>query len=1172
MPPQSLEDEIADLREDIDLNNGLLASLGDESDTESEESKAVIKRTLKRLQKRLRHLQAPQFSMSTDQVDGPSHSTNNVNVKQESDSATPHSYLQPPTLHDLPSRKRQRGEFGEFADDPESRGSKSRKQSPNQSSAASPVASTDDDSHDFADNPVLSLLGHSKEDDREQKRYLKELEDRRRQEEEDAAFARQMQEEEDALQPSPSFQPPVSKISNQKTSAGPMWQQTLRGDGSYSQPLSQSSSHAKHSYRDTEAGPSRSRPDAAVLDANGIDSPLPSGTATPDSSQDSIYEVSGDQFVPRAPGLSVTGAQPAQQLHRSLPGAYPASSAYVNRPGNSVYGNDFLNNVIESTTSMLEGGYQGRGYGGYSYSGMDLFDPRTNPITGYQDNRAELLRRINPYLDQTADPAKTQEEIKDLLQQIRPDEELSQEQLDNVPAGLSKSLMPHQISGLIWMKSMEDGTNKGGVLADDMGLGKTLQAISLMLAHPTPADDRRPNLIVAPVALMHQWCRELDKFVRGRHRFSVLILHGANRPENYTAIRGYDIVLTTYGTLASELKRRLVYEEKVKTAADPNSVRDNCAILGTRSKFHRVFLDEAQNIKNRNTKAAIAACRVSATYRWCLSGTPMQNNVEEMYSLIKFCRIRPYNGWDKFSKDFVRPLKGKSEMAKDRAMEQLQALLKAVLLRRTKKSKINGQPIIQLPDKHTVEDRASFDKDQLEFYKALEEKAQIQFNRYVRNGSIGNNYSNALVLLLRLRQACCHPALVTNSKDFQQVAAELGETNMVENAKLLTDKVVDRLKAEEKDEGLECPVCMDASENPTIFPCGHNVCSECFAKLCDNALNSEEGAQATCPHCRAKIDANKITNWDSFLRVYFPDREGVEPINEALDDGTDSDTDSSDDEDDSDDGDDLKDFIVDDDEETEHNADEDNANGKKLTSKRKSKSKRKGKGKKKKDDGVSLAQLRKQGLRSKAAKRKYLKRLAKDFIPSTKIEKTVLLLEEIQSRGENEKTIIFSSFTSFLDLLEVPLSRHPDLSVYSRYDGSMSAAARNDAVLEFTEKPNNKVILVSLKAGNSGLNLTAANHCIILDPFWNPFVEYQAADRCYRIGQEKEVTVHRVLIGSGEEGGKDAAGNFTVEDRILELQEKKKALVEAALDERAGERIGRLGVRELGFLFGVNTL
>jgi SNF2 family DNA or RNA helicase len=100
-------------------------------------------------------------------------------------------------------------------------------------------------------------------------------------------------------------------------------------------------------------------------------------------------------------------------------------------------------------------------------------------------------------------------------------------------------------------------------------------------------------------------------------------------------------------------------------------------------------------------------------------------------------------------------------------------------------------------------------------------------------------------------------------------------------------------------------------------------------------------------------------------------------------------------------------------------------------------------------------------------------------------------------------------------------------------------------------------MLISLKAGNAGLNLVAASRVIILDPFWNPFIEMQAVDRAYRIGQQNAVEVHRILIQS------------TVEDRIIELQEKKRTLVNAALDETANKSLGRLGARELAYLFGV---
>lgn len=518
-------------------------------------------------------------------------------------------------------------------------------------------------------------------------------------------------------------------------------------------------------------------------------------------------------------------------------------------------------------------------------------------------------------------------------------------------------------------------------------------------------------------------------------------------------------------------------------------------------------------------------------------------------------------------------------------MRTLQALLKAILLRRTKTSTIDGKPILTLPPKTTTEARAVFSDDERDFYKALEGKAQLQFNKYLKAGTVGRNYSNVLVLLLRLRQACCHPHLI---KDFAiHTGATMEGLDLIENARTLPRDAVERIKDNE-DGAFECPVCLDAAENPVIFnPCGHTLCNECLARLVDSSTQSGEGGEPICPHCRAKINTSKVTDYTNFLKMFCPERLPEDEVNEVNDEATASeDSDESSDEGSDDDNADLKDFIVDDNEielddddedENEENPFEKSAIGKSTAASKpkkvetrvgkKSKKSKKGKGKEKAvDNHKSLAQLRREGLKNKAAKKKYIKRLWKDFQTSAKIERTLELLETIHSRGTGEKTIIFSGFTSFLDLLEVPLHRHPNLSNYARYDGTMPPKSRNEAVLEFTSNQHCKVMLVSLKAGNAGLNLTAASQVIILDPHWNPFVEMQAADRAYRIGQMRPVEVHRILVSEeGMDVGED--GTATVEDRILLLQEKKRQLVESALDENAGNSIARLGVRELGYLF-----
>lgn len=162
-------------------------------------------------------------------------------------------------------------------------------------------------------------------------------------------------------------------------------------------------------------------------------------------------------------------------------------------------------------------------------------------------------------------------------------------------------------------------------------------------------------------------------------------------------------------------------------------------------------------------------------------------------------------------------------------------------------------------------------------------------------------------------------------------------------------------------------------------------------------------------------------------------------------------------------------------------------------------------------------------------------------------------MEILLNTPQGVKTIVFSQFTTLLDLCEVPISKE-GIEV-GRFDGSMSSAKRHAAVEAFQHDPRSQVLLVSLKAGNAGLNLNSASQVVILDPFWNPYVEMQAVDRAHRIGQQNPVTVHRILVKG------------TVEDRIVALQERKRKLVDSALDEKMGNAVSKLGIEELKYLF-----
>lgn len=576
----------------------------------------------------------------------------------------------------------------------------------------------------------------------------------------------------------------------------------------------------------------------------------------------------------------------------------------------------------------------------------------------------------------------------------------------------------------------------------------------------------------------------------------------------------------------------------------------------------------SQCIKNRNTQTAKGACLLKAKYRFCVTGTPMMNNVEEFYSLIKFLRIKPYSEWEKFRLDINMPLRSAHDDVKGKAMQMLQAVCKAVMLRRTKKSTFEGKPILVLPERSTTVDNPVFDKDEKELYDSLESKTQLQFNRYLRRGEVSKQYTAILVLLLRLRQACCHPHLI---KDFGvAAAADLEEEQLLEFARQLDPAVVTRIK--ETGGNFECPVCYDVAPNPAIFiPCGHDTCSECFTRIADpaNAIqNGDENGTARCPNCRGSIDPKRLTDFTSFKKVHMPELLTTEERENSgaaeLEDDSDSDDSESEDEDEDDYDSTLDGFIVpdgkDDFEPNDEAKNEEGAVGPSKKSKPKGKKSKKGKGKqkKKKRPAVTLAELKAQATKSKAAKKKYLRRLRKGWVTSAKIEKSLEILQEIMNDAAGEKVLIFSQWTSLLDLLEVPIDQNG--WIYRRYDGSMSAAHRGDAVDEFRDPAKNvRIMLVSLKAGNAGLNLNMASQVILLDPFWNPYIEEQAIDRAHRLGQNRPVTVHRVLIQE------------TVEDRIIALQEKKRALISEALDEKQGNNIARLGVEELAYLFGITA-
>ncbi|KAH6585349.1 hypothetical protein BASA61_006915 [Batrachochytrium salamandrivorans] len=696
--------------------------------------------------------------------------------------------------------------------------------------------------------------------------------------------------------------------------------------------------------------------------------------------------------------------------------------------------------------------------------------------------------------------AEAQENLRKLLENVQHTMDVTPPELRmETPQQLTINLLEHQKLGLEWMLKMERGTNMGGILADDMGLGKTIQSISLILSNPPADGSHAPTLIVAPVSLVLQWHQEFMDRVKP-NTLKIYMYYGPKRNKNIKFLEKLDIIITSFHILGLEWPMKTKksipnfggQDDVNEIAADETDLDDELGNDNTSMrqasgplfnfKFHRVILDEAHFIKNRRTRAATAVCELKSQYRWCLTGTPIQNSISELYSLIKFLNIKPYCEWSAFRSKIHEPFKrGRHSIA----LRRVQALLKAICLRRSKTSELDNKPIITLPERRIIIDSADFSLQEREFYNSLEQKNRLRFNAYLRAGTVMKNYTNILVLLLRLRQACCHPSLI--SHDFEKIEPTGGNAETQEQSAAIIDaldaSVIHRLNDHSSDE--ECPICYDVLQTPVFAPkCGHLYCHECIVAYISNAPE----VNTSCPTCRGDMSIETLVHLSAYL-LKHPSKEMENSPSDVPD--------------------------------------------------------RKGK-------------LPAVNAGNKMADQRRIDTLANSpWITSTKIERVMIHLKATRESHPGEKTIVFSQFTKMLDLLQVPLTNSN--IKFTRYDGSMDAKERDNSLRQLRDDPETTVILVSLKCGSLGLNLTCANRVILTDLWWNPAVENQAIDRAHRFGQTRDVIVHRIAISG------------TVEDRIMELQQRKQEIANQALGEGGpGEAANmRLGLGDLMHLFGV---
>jgi len=292
------------------------------------------------------------------------------------------------------------------------------------------------------------------------------------------------------------------------------------------------------------------------------------------------------------------------------------------------------------------------------------------------------------------------------------------------PDGLQAALRPYQMQGLAWMQALRE-LEVGGILGDDMGLGKTLQVLAHILTEKRTGRLDLPVLVLMPTSLVANW---QDEIVRFAPELRVLTLHGSGRHQHFDDLSQYDLLLSTYALLARDIEAL------------------------SRQPLHLVVFDEAQYLKNASSKSAQSATRLIARQRLCLTGTPLENHLGELWALFNL--VMP--GWLGDARHFARLYRHPIEKAGDsQRLAHLNARIKPFLLRRRK-----DQVATELPPKSEITHRVELDERQRDIYETVRLAMDSKVREEIRQKGLASSQIVVLDALLKLRQVCCDPRLL----------------------------------------------------------------------------------------------------------------------------------------------------------------------------------------------------------------------------------------------------------------------------------------------------------------------------------------------------------------------------------------------------------------------------
>ncbi|EFX02741.1 snf2 family helicase [Grosmannia clavigera kw1407] len=669
----------------------------------------------------------------------------------------------------------------------------------------------------------------------------------------------------------------------------------------------------------------------------------------------------------------------------------------------------------------------------------------------------------------------------------------------------------------------------GGILADMMGLGKTLSILSLIATSrqaaeqwsrlapeqptevvrkkkaamsrnfelPVPQElgltqlrrNGRGTLLVCPLSTITNWEEQVKQHLAA-DALSFHVYHGQNRIKDVAQLSEFDLVITTYGSVSSELTARN------RGKAGPFPLEE----IG----WFRIVLDEAHMIREPSTLQFKAITRLQASRRWAVTGTPVQNRLEDLGSLLSFLRLQPFHDRAKFAHHIVNRFRA----CDPDVLPQLRILVDTITLRRLKDK-------IDLPPRTDVTMRLDFAADEKEIYDFFERDANDRVKALTSQSERllgGKTYIHILQAILRLRLICAHGKDLLGDDDLQRMQTVQRETELMltlgtspESAINLDDdedeekngrvkgppsesklyEIYDLLVNSNSDNCVICKRKLSSLEDMSanirsekqedvvgyMTPCYHLYCPDCITHFCDEERGAtcNSGQPGRCPYCRDPV----LFACPEIRRDRADGEHDAPGHSRDLDEGS------------------------------------DRAARPPLV------------------HGSPAASRKPVDLKAYSGPHTKTRALLADLLDHERESGTMPDEQPI-------KSVVFSGWTSHLDLIERALRDNG--IAFCRLDGKMSRTARTQAMDTFRDDPSVHVILVSIMAGGLGLNLTAGNYVYVMEPQYNPAAEAQAIDRVHRLGQKRPVHTVRFIM------------NRSFEERMLEIQADKIKLANLSLN------------------------